>query len=519
MIAAVSLINVLYLTINCPIDLSGDEAQYWDWSRRLDYSYYSKGPAVAWIIRGSTQLLGNTMFAVRLPAVVMYAGITLGVYALANRVFGSERVALLAAGLLQLSPIFLFLSMAMTIDTPLVLCWTWASYFAALAMFDAKRWAWPVAGLLVGIGFLAKYAALLWLLGLLAFLLTSRGARQRAWWPGIVLAVVLAGACTIPVIAWNWQHDWVSLRHVAKQTGAAGGSILRGNLPEFVGSQIAIVGPTIVMMIGAAVWRLRKGGGSGPALTLWPGVEERKWFLLCIGLSMLIPVIGVSLFAKAQVNWAGPAYVTLIVLAGGFLADRWASETGRRRWRGWVVATVVIGLCAHVIGRDTALIIRALKPLGINEKMLARLDGLSRLRGWKELGVRVANEAAGLAPTSSGPVMILCDDYMQTALMAFYVPGQPRTFYAGSYFTDAKRMTQYDLWDDCRLDRQELIGRNAVYVGKGGPMPDPLPAAFERVERLAEIPVQAAGVRVESFKIWRCWGFKGLSKSNAPRTF
>ena len=26
---------------------------YWDWSRHLDWSYYSKGPLVAWLIRGS----------------------------------------------------------------------------------------------------------------------------------------------------------------------------------------------------------------------------------------------------------------------------------------------------------------------------------------------------------------------------------------------------------------------------------------------------------------------------------
>ena len=36
-----------------PLDLAGDEAHYWDWSRRLDLSYYSKGPLVALIIRAS----------------------------------------------------------------------------------------------------------------------------------------------------------------------------------------------------------------------------------------------------------------------------------------------------------------------------------------------------------------------------------------------------------------------------------------------------------------------------------
>src|SRR5204862_4108891 len=45
--------NLRYLTHDCPLDLSGDEAHYWDWSRQLDLSYYSKGPLVAYIIRAS----------------------------------------------------------------------------------------------------------------------------------------------------------------------------------------------------------------------------------------------------------------------------------------------------------------------------------------------------------------------------------------------------------------------------------------------------------------------------------
>ena len=31
--------------------LAQDEAQYWDWSRTLQLSYYSKGPLIAYLIR------------------------------------------------------------------------------------------------------------------------------------------------------------------------------------------------------------------------------------------------------------------------------------------------------------------------------------------------------------------------------------------------------------------------------------------------------------------------------------
>src|SRR5687768_14021726 len=65
---AIFLTNVCYLTLNCPISLAEDEAYYWDWSRRLDLSYYSKGPLAAYLIRASCAMFGDVMPAVRLPA-------------------------------------------------------------------------------------------------------------------------------------------------------------------------------------------------------------------------------------------------------------------------------------------------------------------------------------------------------------------------------------------------------------------------------------------------------------------
>src|SRR6185295_14760803 len=66
--------HLRYLMHDCPIDLSGDEAHYWDWSRQLDWSYYSKGPLVAYIIRGSCAIFGDVMWAVRFPALLLAMG-------------------------------------------------------------------------------------------------------------------------------------------------------------------------------------------------------------------------------------------------------------------------------------------------------------------------------------------------------------------------------------------------------------------------------------------------------------
>ena len=59
LILGATVAHLLYLGVNCPLDLAPDEAHYWDWSRHLDWSYYSKGPLVAWLMRGSCELFGN----------------------------------------------------------------------------------------------------------------------------------------------------------------------------------------------------------------------------------------------------------------------------------------------------------------------------------------------------------------------------------------------------------------------------------------------------------------------------
>src|SRR4051812_38006454 len=241
---ACSIANVIYLNRNCPIDLSGDEAQYWDWSRRLDLSYYSKGPLVAYIIRASCAIFGETMPAVRYPAIVLGVGTSIFCYLLTRNLFGSERLALGAVLLSALPPIFTFGGVFMTIDAPLFFCWAAATYFAAVAIFDQKMWAWVCVGVFMGLGFLAKYAMFLWIPSVFLFVLTDLLSRKRQL-AGFFVAAFVAILFTIPVIVWNHRHGWVSLKHVAHQTGTSGGSVSRGNFFELIGSQIAILNPII----------------------------------------------------------------------------------------------------------------------------------------------------------------------------------------------------------------------------------------------------------------------------------
>ncbi|MEL7074199.1 MAG: dolichyl-phosphate-mannose--protein mannosyltransferase, partial [Planctomycetota bacterium] len=71
-IFVVLLIRVLLAAFG-PYELAGDEAHYWEWSQRPALSYYTKGPGVAWSILLSTEVFGNTVFGIKLPAILCFA--------------------------------------------------------------------------------------------------------------------------------------------------------------------------------------------------------------------------------------------------------------------------------------------------------------------------------------------------------------------------------------------------------------------------------------------------------------
>src|SRR4051812_26914247 len=127
--------HVAYLAFNCPLDLSPDEAHYWQWSRHLAWSYYSKGPLVAWLIGASCavfgplseSLVGSPMLAVRLPAVGCHAALLAGWYILTASTLKSHRAALALVGLALTFPPVSGGAAVMPIDPPFLACWCWAA--------------------------------------------------------------------------------------------------------------------------------------------------------------------------------------------------------------------------------------------------------------------------------------------------------------------------------------------------------------------------------------------------------
>jgi undecaprenyl-diphosphatase len=517
-LAAALAARLAFLLLNCPLDLTGDEAHYWDWSRQLDLSYYSKGPLVAYLIRASCAVFGDTMPAVRLPAVLLALATSLCTWWLALRVFGSRGVALGAVALSHVIPLLAAGGILMTIDPPYYFAWAMATCLAAAAVLDGRKWAWPCIGLLVGLGFLAKYAMLLWLVMFGLFLLLDRNSRRtlRTGWPYLSAGIALLGL--VPVLLWNARHGWVSLAHVSTQTGG-GAKVTLEHLPAFVLGQVGVLTPLVFLtMVGAVVWAVgqaRHGRTADARLPAPIGDERRRGIklLLWMAVPFWLLVVVDSLKAKTQANWAAPAYFTLVILSAFFLAER---LSGRRAvvWRGWTWAMALTGLAAVAY-------LHAAEPLYplMNKAGLAPrdFDPTVKFKGYAEFGRHLSQRLQQMPPGA----FVLAQEYQKASALAFYLEGQPRTYCVGSYFkqlTDRKRRTQFDLWPDRKLDSPELLGRDALYVGHvtEGIGAD-LRQAFATIERQPDYEIVRRGVKIGVFRVWLCRQFRGMRHPPGPQ--
>src|SRR5262245_44371016 len=177
-ILAVAAIRIVYLGWFTPLGLAPDEAHYWDWSRHLDWHYYSKGPMVALLIRISCDLFGGLSIAltggealaVRLPAVVCGSMMTAALYVLTTQVWKRETWSLAVVVVAAMFPMVAAGSSLITIDSPLTCFWAWALVFGFEAIVNDRRWI--ATGAMVALGLLSKPTMVLFVPCMGLFLLT-----------------------------------------------------------------------------------------------------------------------------------------------------------------------------------------------------------------------------------------------------------------------------------------------------------------------------------------------------------
>jgi hypothetical protein len=507
-------LRLVYLACDCPLDLAPDEAHYWDWSRRLDWSYYSKGPLVAYLIRlgclfaggWSQGLTGSDMLAVRLPALVCGSLLLVSLYVLTTQVFRREGLALAVVAMALTLPVIAVGATLMTIDAPYTCCWGWALVLGYQAVFRESRWAWPLLGLVIGLGVLAKYTMILWVPSVGLFLLVTPAYRDRLWRPGFWIMAGIVALCCTPIVIWNAQHGWVTLRHAGGhaglQPGAAGLHAL-GPIRYLALQFLLLLGFWFLAWL-CALFTYRP----------WKTPRPETAYLWWMSLPIFVFFMAFSLKnGGGEPNWPIAAYVSGLVLTGAWLADQLRAP---RLWHrtltaGWLVLFCSLGLGLTVLLHESQLIHPLLAqvsgpPTPEQPAPLRRLDPTCRLRGWRTLATELDRLRRDLHERGID-VVLAGTGWNLPGEVGFYCSGQPRVYSIGLPLGD--RHSQYDLWRPNPVaDVEAFLGRTFIVVGGSAEVLGP---AFAAVESPRIVVHEEAGQPIASWTIVIAHGFRGFS--------
>ncbi|MFL5331205.1 MAG: glycosyltransferase family 39 protein [Gemmataceae bacterium] len=502
--------HLVYLIRNCPLDLAADEAHYWDWSRHLDWSYYSKGPLVAWLIRLSCELFGafsvrlcgTELIAVRLPAVACGAGLLAGLYVLAARTLKSDWRALAVVATAVSLPVLAAGATVMTIDAPFTCAWVWALVFTHAAIFRQGNWNWAMAGVLIGIGILAKYTMVLLLPCVGMFLLVHPVHRSQLRRSGFWLACGIAAICCVPILIWNIKYDWVTVRHVGWQAGAQAQGIRWLGPLRFVVEQAGLLLFFWFACWAAAIWRERPGHSqdAGRAFLWWTSIPVFAMFVI------------ISLKTPGQLNWPIAGYISGLILAVNWLANRFvsASPTWCRIHRAFLILTTVAGMSLTAAIHYPTLIQPILAvisgaPTEDSPLPMRRYDPTARLRGWSFLAGNI-DATRRLCEMLGDDPIIATSFWNLSGEIAFYCEGHPDVQCLGPAI--GQRMSQYDLWRPNVLwDPDAFRGRTFIFVGDLAPE---IVQAFDAVDDTWWVDYTENGHVLSYWQVTICRGYRGF---------
>ncbi|MES2595016.1 MAG: glycosyltransferase family 39 protein [Verrucomicrobiota bacterium] len=467
LLGAVLVFRVLFTLFFCAhADLSGDEAYYWDWGRRPDWGYYSKPPMIGWIMGIIGSLAGACDIAVRLTALAL-GTLTLAALFALTRMLYDARTGFIAAVLVLLTPANTGLNLFLTIDAPLLLCWSLA---LLLFWFAASKpqcwWRWLTLAVVIGLGTLSKQMMLVFPVLMVAFAALSPEDRSllkniRMW-----VSILLGAAFLIPVILWQQKHHWITLEHTAHHFDAESLGVVKWltRTLEWPFVQALLYSPVTWVAMILVVWF---------GMRHWKAVARRERYLLLCTAPALVIFTLLALRQRINPNWPAVFWVPPLLLAAAWFAGHLdlPGLPKMQAWRTWSLR--VSGgmiLVAHI---GVAIV------FGAELKVHKKLD--EELKKWRETGV-AAGEYLDKVPRPENTFVMALGHRYNAAQLAFSMPQHPRLY---RWESSGHPMSQYEIWPG----PEERIGDDGLIFSPKA-LPPAVSECFESVEKVGQVQVR-----------------------------
>ncbi len=405
--------------------LHRDEFLYLEMGRHLAWGYKEVPPELA-VFAALSRWLGGSALAVRLwPA--LFGAVTVGLVCWLVRELRGGPWAVLAAGLATaVTPIFLVMHHLFQPNFLDVFWWTLYGCLLVRFRHAPQPGLVLLLGVAVGLGMLAKYGTVFYVLALLPIIMIS--SEWRSWllsrWglaaTGAALVVLL------PNIIWQIQHDWPVAGHMAALRRNQLGHVAAS---DFLLDQLGMTIPGFLLWLGALVFTLTRTG--------------RPYQFLSLTFIVLI----LLLLATHGKNYYTAGIYPCLLALGAVAWERWLTITSPNAWRRAVGVVGRIGLLA-LMPLTVARVLPALVPVLPLPRLATYITALVRdspqfeglvrwedgelhslpqdvadMRGWPEYASLTARAWARLSPAERANCLIVGSNYGPAGACNWYGAG------------------------------------------------------------------------------------------------
>ncbi len=390
-----------------------DELYYIACSSHLAWGYVDQPPLSIAILAVVRLVLGDSLFAIRIVA-VLAGSITIVLTGLIAKEMGGRRSAQVLAALAALTaPVILgnaarYFSMN-AID---ILSWAAAMYVAVLLAAGRSAKLWLVFGAVAGLGMQNKYSMAFLLFGLGVGMILTPLRKQlltRWFWSGAALGLLII----LPNILWEWRNGFPTAEFVHNAT------VLK-NSPttplQFLVGQFNDVG-----LGNAIIWV----AGLAFLLFTQSGKPFRAFGFMYIAIFVLMA------FQNSKPYYLSPVYPVLFA-AGGCLIEALASKA-RLKWIRPVAFGMVVVLAIPVLPFTLPVLpvdsfISYQNALGVevprDERGPVALTPqyYADMFGWQEMVDTVAHVYRSLSREDQQRCMIYVRNYGEAGAIDFFGP-------------------------------------------------------------------------------------------------
>lgn len=384
-----------------------DELYYIACSDHLAWGYVDHPPLSIAILAVTRALLGDSIFAIRLPVVLCGAGCVVLTGLLARELGGGRYAQGLTALAYLTTAISLTMSSFFSMNAFDLLVWLVCLHIAVrLLQTGDTRW-WLTLGVIVGLGMLNKYSVAFGVFGLVAgMMLTS--SRRSLFSGRLLVGGALAALIFLPHLVWEAANGFPTLEFIRNATAL---KIVAMSPLAFFGAQIIENNPFV-----APLWL------TGLGYLLFAPLLRR---FRPLGV-MYVVVLLIFLLQHAKPYYVSPAYPALLA-AGAVAAERLRRGLRAALVIWLVVGGVVVGAMA-IPALPPATYIEVIHRLGVEPPREEKSHTsempqvLADRFGWENMTATIARVYQTLPPEQRARAAILASNYGEAAAVDFFGP-------------------------------------------------------------------------------------------------